>query len=82
MTHTRKELRNCILLIYQNISAPSGSEDELIDAVFKFEELSQHPAGSDLIFWSKPDADKTPEGIIAEVERWRQQNGLPALIEE
>ena len=82
MTCSRKELMSSILLIDRYIADESATEDKLIDAIFRFEELSQHPAGSDLLFWPQPGADSTPEGIIAEVERWRLENGLPGLSEE
>lgn len=82
MICAREELRNSILLIDRLISDKSSTEGELTDAILKFKELSQHPAGSDLLFWPEPGADSSPEGIVAEVERWRLENGLPGLESE
>ncbi|MBF7142549.1 MULTISPECIES: bacteriocin immunity protein [Pseudomonas] len=82
MNYLRKELMDSILLIDAYIADESMDEDKLTDAIFRFEELSQHPAGSDLLFWPEPGADSSLEGIVAEVERWRLENGLPGLESE
>ena len=44
-------------------------------AVMTFELLGEHPDGSDLIYYPKPDADDSPEGIVKEVKAWRAANG-------
>ena len=44
-------------------------------AIGEFQRLSEHPDGSDLIYYPKPDADDSPEGIVKEVKAWRAANG-------
>ena len=51
------------------------SEQEHIDAVFLFEKLSEHPDGSDLIFYPEKAEDSTPESITQIVKEWRAANG-------
>ncbi|PYC16006.1 bacteriocin immunity protein [Pseudomonas mosselii] len=54
------------------------SEEEHTRAVLKFEELSEHPAGSDLLYY--PESGKTgPEAVVAEVKAWRLNNGKPGF---
>ncbi|EIR2108158.1 colicin immunity protein [Salmonella enterica subsp. enterica serovar Sarajane] len=58
------------------------TENEHTKAVLKFETLSGHPNGSDLIYYPKEGQDDSPEGIVAEVKKWRAENGLPGFKEE
>lgn len=51
------------------------TEGEHTNAVLKFEELSEHPEGSDLIYYPKDGQDDSPEGIVKEVKEWRAKNG-------
>lgn len=50
------------------------TEEEHIDAVFEFNALSEHPAGSDLIFYPEPGRSG-PAAVVAEVKAWRAANG-------
>lgn len=52
-----------------------ATEKEQIDAVLLFEELTEHPEGSDLIYYADSDEDSTPEAILNKVKAWRSANG-------
>ena len=56
-----------------NIFAPT-----IIDAILKFEALTEHPSGSDLIFYPDPEKDG-PEFVVKEVKEWRANNGKPGF---
>ncbi|EKY3231574.1 bacteriocin immunity protein [Cronobacter malonaticus] len=51
------------------------TEGEHILAVLAFEKLTEHPAGSDLIYYPENGADNTPEGIIKTIKKWRTDEG-------
>jgi hypothetical protein len=53
-----------------------AESDALVD---KFERLTEHPEGSDVIFYPPDDREDTPEGIVTEVKRWRAANGKPGF---
>ncbi len=55
------------------------SDQEHLDAVFLFEQLSEHPAGSDLLYYPEPGADSTPAGVVKLVREWRAANGKPGF---
>ncbi|PCE67545.1 bacteriocin immunity protein [Salinivibrio sp. YCSC6] len=55
------------------------TEQEHIDAVLHFEEVTQHPDGSDLIYYPEKEEDATPENIVRIVKEWRQSKGLPCF---
>jgi hypothetical protein len=47
--------------------------------VFHFEKVSEHPTGSDPIFYPEDEADDSPEGVTRIVKEWRAANGLPGF---
>jgi hypothetical protein len=59
--------------------ANSVSEAERHLWVEHFEEITEHPLGSDLFFYPLPGADCSPEGIVQTVKKWRAENGKPGF---
>lgn len=59
----------------------SGDEFErrTIKMVKHFEKITEHPAGSDVIFYPEADQEDTPEGILKTVKEWREKNGKPGF---
>jgi hypothetical protein len=43
--------------------------------VLLFKKLTEHPDGSDLIYYPKPGQDDSPAGIVKTVKEWRKANG-------
>ncbi|HCM9617991.1 TPA: bacteriocin immunity protein [Enterobacter cloacae subsp. cloacae] len=70
-----------IELIAEIISAEGGErhQDELLE---QFIELSEHPSGSDLIYYPEPGEQATPEAIADKVQEWRKTNGKPGFRED
>lgn len=64
-------------LVSEICSAEGGEayQDELLE---NFIAMTEHPDGSDLIYYSD-DKDLTPEKIVATVRSWRNSVGLPDL---
>ncbi|OPK07927.1 bacteriocin immunity protein [Pseudomonas sp. VI4.1] len=58
------------------------TEKAQIDAVLLFEELTEHPDGSDLIYYANSDEDATPEIITQKVKAWRAENGKSGFKSE
>ena len=64
-----------IIKIYNDEYA---TEEEHIDAILEFKALTEHPSGSDLLFY--PEEGKSgPEAILKEVKEWRAANGKPGF---
>ncbi|WP_434361087.1 bacteriocin immunity protein [Parasalinivibrio latis] len=54
--------------------------DDLLDVLIEhFEEISEHPDGSDLIYYPEAEEDGTPENIVRIVKEWRASEGLPCF---
>ncbi|MBY7785640.1 bacteriocin immunity protein [Vibrio fluvialis] len=56
-----------------------ATEQEHIDAVLHFEEMTGHPDGSDLIYYPENPEDGTPENIVKIIKEWRLSQGLPCF---
>lgn len=58
----------------------SGITEEALDErIHNFCELTEHPDGSDLIYYPEPGADTSAEGITRTIKEWREANGLPGF---
>lgn len=51
------------------------TETEDIKNIIEFKRLTEHPDGSDLIYYPRDDREDSPEGVVKEVKEWRQANG-------
>ena len=56
-----------------------SSEKEHNDLVMHFCDITQHPDGSDLIYYPENPEDGTPENIVRIVKEWRLSQGLPVF---
>ncbi|AVR03781.1 bacteriocin immunity protein [Pluralibacter gergoviae] len=73
--YTEKEFLEFVKGIYNDTYS---SEDAHIEAVLEFERLSEHPSGSDLLYY--PEKGKEgPEGAVKEIKEWRAKNGKPGF---
>ncbi|MFJ2456874.1 bacteriocin immunity protein [Pseudomonas protegens] len=64
--------------IYISNIAMFPTEDSHIKAVLEFERLTEHPAGSDLLYYPEP-GKSGPEAVVKEVKEWRAANGKPGF---
>ncbi len=60
-------------------NAETSSEEELIKLVTHFERITEHPDGSDLIYYPKKGEDDTPTGILKTVKEWQAKNSKPGF---
>ncbi|HLV77594.1 MAG TPA: bacteriocin immunity protein [Marinobacter sp.] len=68
--------RNEFLALVVAICEAEGSDQHQDRLLENFIAVSEHPAGSDLIFYPENPEDSMPERIVEIVEQWRAQNGL------
>lgn len=76
--YTESEFRSLI----KEILDISGSEEYQNDLVYNFDIVTEHPSGSDLIFYPEPGQAVNPEAILETVKNWRAENGLPGFKPE
>jgi hypothetical protein len=68
--------------LLQRIIGNEESEEEENRLVLHFNNICEHPAGSDLIFYPEDDADASAEGITRTLKKWRATKGLPGFKDE
>lgn len=78
---TIEEYTEAEFLLFVKKICESGyaTEEEQINAVLEFEVLTEHPDGSDLIYYAASNAESTPEVITEKVKEWRAANGKPGF---
>jgi hypothetical protein len=75
---TELEFLNFVKKVYHDEYA---TEKEHTAAILEFKRLSEHPAGSDLLYY--PEEGKIgPEAAVQEVKAWRAANGKPGFKSE
>lgn len=57
----------------------SASDEKLGQLLQQFRTITEHPSGTDLIFYPEDGADDSPEGIVQTIKEWRKANGLPGF---
>lgn len=71
--YTESEFLDFLKLILEtNGSSPDEILDPLLD---HFENITEHPLGTDLIFWPETAELGKPEQIVRIVKEWRLANG-------
>ena len=71
-----------LVLVKKICDADYDTENKHTEAVLLFKKLTEHPDGSDLIYYPKPGHDDSPEGIVKTVKEWRAANGKPGFKSE
>ncbi len=51
------------------------TDDKLDLLLNHFELVTEHPEGTDLIYYAASDADSTPEAITKKIKQWRSAHG-------
>ena len=69
-------------LIHKLFLGQYSSEEELDSIVHKIVEASEHPNGTDILFYPELGVENTPEGILNSIKKWREANGKPGFKPE
>jgi len=56
-----------------------GDENTQDDNLEHFIRATEHPDGSDLIYYPEDDDDGSTEAVIKEIKEWRAANGKPGF---
>lgn len=71
--YSESEFLELLELIFETNGA---QPDEILDPLLEhFEAITEHPAGTDLIYWPETKEQGTPGQILQIVKAWRQANG-------
>ena len=73
--YTEKEFIEFLTSGFQS----ARTEKEEAEWIFAFERITEHPRGSDLLFFPNDGEDDSPEGIVQQIKEWRLANGKPGF---
>lgn len=79
--YTEAEFLAFVTLFFRSNSPLKGDartawKNGLLD---HFKAISEHPSGSDVIYFPPKGAEDTPEGVVSRVKEWRAANGKPGF---
>nr|WP_298145534.1 bacteriocin immunity protein [uncultured Pseudomonas sp.] len=57
----------------------AATDDQLDPLLEHFAKITEHPDGTDLIYYAESDAEATADKITQKVKAWRKANGLPGF---
>ncbi|MDU9390607.1 bacteriocin immunity protein [Pseudomonas sp. zfem002] len=60
----------------------SAEEEELDALLDQFEALTEHPSGTDLLYWPETEAQGEIEQVLIIIKEWRAANGKPGFKPE
>ncbi|WP_391528669.1 bacteriocin immunity protein [Photorhabdus akhurstii] len=66
---------NEFIELISRIISDEGTEEEQDALLEEFIKITEHPSGSDLIYYPKNGADDSSEGILKTIKEWRAKNG-------
>ncbi|MBL4980137.1 bacteriocin immunity protein [Pseudomonas fluorescens] len=69
-----------LLLMKGILKENTAPTDERLDKLLQhFELTTEHPKGTDLIYYAASDAESTIEAITKRIENWRTTNNKPGF---
>nr|4F37_A Chain A, Colicin-E7 immunity protein [Escherichia coli]4F37_B Chain B, Colicin-E7 immunity protein [Escherichia coli] len=87
--HQKSELKNSIsdyteaefVQLLKEIEKENvAATDDVLDVLLEhFVKITEHPDGTDLIYYPSDNRDDSPEGIVKEIKEWRAANGKPGF---
>ncbi len=60
----------------------SGDEEALDVLLEQFETLTEHPSGTDLLYWPETEELGEVENVLKIIKEWREANGKPGFKSE
>ena len=58
----------------------TAETDDQLDVLLEhFKKITEHPQGTDLIYYASSDVESTPEGVTKKVKEWRAAHGKPGF---
>ncbi|MCT8167380.1 MULTISPECIES: bacteriocin immunity protein [unclassified Pseudomonas] len=82
--YTEQEFLEFLEEFFENKNNLSGDKlaSHMNQLVNHFEQVTEHPAKSELIFHPAADVEDSPHGILKILKAWRAANGKPGFKAE
>lgn len=77
--YTESEYKRLILRLFKG---DYSSEEELEEIVETIVNTSEHPSGSNILYFPEEGVEDSPEGVLSTIKQWRVANGKPGFKPE
>lgn len=78
--YTEREFYELVYGIYHADPVLYPTDRAHAKGTLEFERLSEHPCGSDLIYYPQEvGIDDSPKAVVEAVKKWRKDQGLPGF---
>lgn len=78
--YTESEYKTLIQRLFDGDYSSEAELDEIVEIVVF---TSEHPSGSDILYFPEEGIEDSPEGVLKVIKQWRAANGKPGFkIEE
>ncbi|PJG62014.1 bacteriocin immunity protein [Yersinia kristensenii] len=76
--YTKNEFLELINLLFIGEFSSEEEHDELVNHIVK---ITEHPNGTDILYYPEAGVEDSPEGVIKFIKKWRAENGKPGFKE-
>ncbi|WP_454845264.1 bacteriocin immunity protein [Pseudomonas farris] len=77
--YTESEYKRLILRLFKG---DYSSEEELEEIVETIVNTSEHPSGSNILYFPEEGVEDSLEGVLSTIKQWRAANGKPGFKPE
>ncbi|WP_413728743.1 bacteriocin immunity protein [Sodalis sp. RH19] len=79
--YTEQEFLEFLGQFFNNTSGLEGDEYSALNdrMILHFKKITEHPYGSDVIYYPDAGREDSPRGVLQEVKEWRAKNGKPGF---
>lgn len=77
--HTESEYISLINRLFQGNYTSEEEHDDIVDNIVN---TSEHPNGTDILYYPEEGVEDSPAGVLKAIKAWRVANGKPGFKPE
>lgn len=77
--YTESEYKALIQRLFEGDYSSEAELDEIVETIVN---TSEHPNGSDVLYFPSEGVEDSPEGVLKAITTWRAANGKPGFKPE
>ena len=74
--YTEQEFLKLVTILSSEEDVSAEQLEDITDHII---DVSEHPFGSDVLFYPDPSEHDTPERVVEIFKKWRAENGKPGF---
>ena len=74
--YTESEYKKLIQRLFDGDYSSEGELDDIIEIIVK---TSEHPDGSEILYFPEESIEDSTDGVLSVIKQWRAANGKPSF---